>query len=208
MGIVEIVGVCRFIVSGRMLPPELPASARATDTDYQWFDVGPHSIRTPESIAATGWVAVRRGEMPTVMSDGAEFVQHHNLRLYQRPLVITTRVRDGEETVARDAVRDAATGRFARRVSTPLTTPLGPMPDGRTLGRLWVFARVWLRDRRGKVPSEALVARFLGTDAVGIKRYSEENRMMPSTYVRLVNAAILEGRGRWVGQITHGARNA
>ena len=86
MGIVEIVGVCRFIVSGRMLPPELPASARATDTDYQWFDVGPHSIRTPESIAATGWVAVRRGEMPTVMSDGAEFVQHHNLRLYQRPL--------------------------------------------------------------------------------------------------------------------------
>lgn len=176
-------------------PLIIPAEAQDDQTDYQWIDT-----RSPgrENPGATGWRLVMRSEMPKQPSDDALFIKFGNLTLYKRPRVLTERVRAGEQAVAVEQ-RDNQMG--GALVAKPLTSPRGPMPGKRTMRDLWFFGQVWLRRFFGMQDSQRLVEKWLRVNAVGLRRWSDENHVPVGQYVALHTGAILNGKGRWPGQI-------
>ena len=182
--------------------PEIPAADRATDTDYAWFAVD--GSRDP---VKTGWMSVNIGEMPHMPSDHPAVIMCREMRLYQRPLVITERVRAGEHAVAIAAVAAAGRGRpqDAPQVARAITSPLGPMPVWWTLRGWWIYLMIRWNLWRGK-PVARWVKRALKTDDVGLRRWADENSMPVPMYVQEHVKALIEGRGRWPGQLVVGMR--
>ncbi len=174
-------------------PLHVPASAKIQDTDYQWMD--PEIRKNPE---ATGWQRMARLEMPLFPSDDEMFIKCGALWLYKRPLALTQRVQKGEQAVAIAMRDDPSRG---AQVARPLTSPRGPFPGKRNLRDVWLFCRVWLRGVFGRPNSQRLVEKWLRVNAVGLRRWSDENSVTLSQYVDLHTKAILEGKGRWPGQI-------
>lgn len=176
-------------------PLHIPAECRRDDTDYQWFSL--LGIRDPE---ATGWVPVARSEMPTFPSDCSTTIDRREMRLYKRPMALTKRVREQETAVARQSVAE-----LRPLTARPVTSPLGPEIGWRTLRGLMIYAAVWLRRSRGAPDSQWLVEKFARTNALGLSRWAEENRVSLGYYVKLHTDAILAGKGRWPGLIVRAA---
>lgn len=174
-------------------PLYLPAEAKDDKTDYQWMD--PLIRQNP---GATGWQRVTRAEMPHITSNDPLFIQRGGLTLYKRPMALTEHIRVSERGVAIEQ-RDNPMG--GARTARPLTSPRGAMPGKRTVRELWLFGRVWLSRAFGWPNSQRLVEKWLRVNAVGLRRWSDENSVTVSQYVALHTEAILRGKGRWPGQI-------
>lgn len=175
-------------------PLHVPAACRQDDMDYQWFSI--YGVRDPE---ATGWQEVPRSAMPEEYTESSTSIDRREMRLYWRPLATSVRTRAQETAVAQ-----ASLDNLVRLSAVPLTSPMGANPGKRTLRGLTVFSLVWLLHRCGLPPSRWLVAVFARTTEVGLSRWAEENRVTLDRYVALHTRAILEGRGRWPGQIVRG----
>lgn len=136
--------------------------------------------------------------MPGVPSDDPVFIRSADLWLYKRPLALTENVMAGERRVAEGLRDDPMRG---PQVARPLTSPRGPFPTKRTIRDVWLFSLVFLRRWLGWGDNQRLVEMWLRTNAVGLRRWSDENSVTVAQYVALHTDAIFQGRGRWLGQI-------
>lgn len=172
-------------------PLHVPAALRDDQTDYQWFST--LGVWDP---AATGWVPVSQLEM-------APFhVEHKELRLFKRPMVVTEHVRTQERAVAEALLVEP--GRPKPTRIAHLTTPLGANPLPWSLKRWLIYLAIatlrWFERGTGIW----LVGKAYGTNHLGLRRWAEENQMMPLLYVETLASAILKGRGKWLGPIIIG----
>lgn len=183
-------------------PFHVPAALRRDNMDYQWLNP---AVRGDPRL--TGWFLVLQSEMP-----GVKVEQRDGMRLYCRSLRLSQRVAKQETEVALALLRgaeDISSGKATvqpRLVARPLTSPRGPMPGKRNLRDTAIYISVLFRKWLGCRESAWLVQKFCYTTEVGIKRWADENRVMPAEYVSLHTQAILDGKGRWPGQIIRSAR--
>lgn len=187
-------------------PLHVPGALRGASYEYQWIDAAARRNLGRTSPEETGWFLVRQDEMPNFdLTVGP-------LQLYRRDIKLHERVVNQEQAVAKSLLDEATA--FAQRggqaplprIVRPLTSPRGPLPEKWNMRDGAIYAVVWFRRYWGLPESSWLVEKFCGTNAVGIKRWSEENRVMPAEYVSLHTQAILDGKGRWPGQIIRAAR--